>query len=318
MKVLATTGKEDIAVVYIADMGGGRRVEFVESVQPPIPREEKWVLIVSTLYGCPVRCLLCDAGSHYRGKLSVRDMIAQVDCMVLRRYPDRRVPAGKFKVQFARMGEPAFNGNVIGAMAELARRFEAPGLMPAVSTIAPAGCDRFFDRLLDIKRNLFGGRFQLQFSVHTTDPGLRDWLVPARKWDFERIAAYGERFFEPGDRKVALNFALAEGMPVEASELRRHFSPDIFLIKLTPVNPTLRARRSGIVSHIRPDEERYDIVDSLKAAGYEVILSIGELEENHIGSNCGQYVTEYGRSGETVENGYSYEPMEIETAPGSV
>ncbi len=310
MKVLATIGREDIAVVYIADTGAGRRVEFVESVQPPVPRDEKWVLIVSTLYGCPVRCRFCDAGSHYRGKLSARDMIAQVDCMVLRRYPDRRVPAGKFKVQFARMGEPAFNENVIDAMAELPKRFDAPGLMPAVSTIAPAGCGRFFDRLLDIKRNLFGGHFQLQFSIHTTDPDLRHWLVPARKWGFERIAAYGESFVEPGDRKVALNFALAERMPVDTEVLRRHFSPEHFVIKLTPVNPTLRARRSGIVSHIRPDEERYDIVDSLKGAGYEVIVSIGELEENHIGSNCGQYVTEYGRSGETVENGYSYELME--------
>lgn len=310
MKVLATTGREDIAVVYIADMGGGRRVEFVESVQPPIPRERKWVLIVSTLYGCPVRCRFCDAGSHYRGKLTARDMIAQVDYMVRRRYTDRRVPAGKFKVQFARMGEPAFNENVIDAMAELPKRYGAPGLMPAVSTIAPAGCGRFFDRLLEIKNGLFAGRFQLQFSIHTTDPALRDWLVPARKWSFERIAAYGERFFEPGDRKVALNFALAEGMSVDVAELHKHFSPDVFLVKLTPVNPTLRALRSGIVSHIRPDEERYEIVDSLRAAGYEVILSIGEIEENHIGSNCGQYVTEYGRSGKTVKDGYSYEPIE--------
>jgi 23S rRNA (adenine2503-C2)-methyltransferase len=310
MKLQATTGREDIAVVYIADMGGGRRIEFVESVQPPIPRERKWVLIVSTLYGCTVRCRFCDAGSHYRGKLSTRDMIAQVDYMVQRRYPDRKVPAGKFKVQFARMGEPAFNENVIDAMAELPKRYEAPGLMPAVSTIAPAGCGRFFDRLLETKNELFGGRFQLQFSIHTTDPDLRDWLVPASKWSFERIASYGERFFEPGDRKVALNFALAEGMPVDTGALLRHFSPGVFLVKLTPVNPTFQAQRNRVVSHIRPDEERYDIADSLRAAGYDVILSIGELEENHIGSNCGQYVTEYGRSRITVEDGYSYELLE--------
>jgi len=291
MKVLAKTGTEDIAVVYIAEMDGGRRIEFVESVQPPIPREEKWVLIVSTLYGCPVRCRFCDAGSHYRGKLPAREILAQIDYMVARRYPDKIVPAGKFKIQFARMGEPAFNEHVIEALAALPGRYEAPGLMPALSTIAPVGAERFFERLLAVKKELYGGRFQLQFSIHTTDRKMRDWLVPAPKWDFDRIASYGERFYESGGRKIALNFALAEGMPVDAAELRRHFSPDIFLIKLTPVNPTHRARRNEIVSHIRPDEERNAVVDSLREVGYEVIVSIGELAENHIGSNCGQYVS---------------------------
>lgn len=291
MKVIAKTGTEDIAVVYIADMGGERRIEFVESVQPPIPREKKWVLIVSTLSGCPVRCRFCDAGSHYRGKLSSREIFEQIDYMIDRRYADRRVPAGKFKIQFARMGEPAFNEHVIEALAELPERYDAPGLMPALSTIAPVGAERFFERLLAVKRNRYGGRFQLQFSIHTTDRKMRDWLVPAPKWEFEHIAAYGERFHEPGGRKIALNFALAEGMPVDAAALLRRFSPDSFLVKLTPVNPTFRAARNSVVSHIRPDRERYDVVDALREAGYEVIVSIGELEENRIGSNCGQYVS---------------------------
>ncbi len=51
MKITAKAGKEDIATVFIAEMDNGKLVEFVESVQPPIPREKKWVLIVSILYG---------------------------------------------------------------------------------------------------------------------------------------------------------------------------------------------------------------------------------------------------------------------------
>ena len=66
MKVLAKTGKDDLAVVYIAKTNSGKLIEFVESLQPPIPREKKWVLIVSTLFGCPVACRLCDAGSYYQ------------------------------------------------------------------------------------------------------------------------------------------------------------------------------------------------------------------------------------------------------------
>jgi 23S rRNA (adenine2503-C2)-methyltransferase len=65
MRVLVSTGREDIAVVYVAELEPGKQVEFVESLQPPLPREKKWVLIVSTLFGCPVQCLMCDAGGRY-------------------------------------------------------------------------------------------------------------------------------------------------------------------------------------------------------------------------------------------------------------
>ena len=69
MKITAKAGKEDIATVFIAEMDNGKLIEFVESVQPPIPREKKWVLIVSILYGCPIGCRFCDAGEYYMGKL---------------------------------------------------------------------------------------------------------------------------------------------------------------------------------------------------------------------------------------------------------
>ncbi len=51
MKVAASTGRDDIALVYIVELGSGRLVECVESVQPPLPRREKWVLLVSTMAG---------------------------------------------------------------------------------------------------------------------------------------------------------------------------------------------------------------------------------------------------------------------------
>ena len=44
MRVIAKTGNPEIATVYLAEMGPAKYVEFVESVQPPIPRSKKWVL----------------------------------------------------------------------------------------------------------------------------------------------------------------------------------------------------------------------------------------------------------------------------------
>lgn len=61
LKVLYKTEDRDIATVYLAEDNKGRMVEFVESIQPPYSRDEKWVLIVSILFGCPVNCRFCDA-----------------------------------------------------------------------------------------------------------------------------------------------------------------------------------------------------------------------------------------------------------------
>jgi 23S rRNA (adenine2503-C2)-methyltransferase len=68
VKVIALAGREDVAMVYVVDFGDDRLVECVESVQPPTPREDKWVLLVSTMFGCPIGCSMCDAGGHYLGK----------------------------------------------------------------------------------------------------------------------------------------------------------------------------------------------------------------------------------------------------------
>jgi 23S rRNA (adenine2503-C2)-methyltransferase len=298
LEIRHTTGDDELARVFVAQLADGSLVECVESVQPPVPRERKWVLIVSTLKGCPIGCPICDAGGDYRGQLTADEIAAQVEFLVRRRYPDGRVPIPKLKVQFARMGEPALNDAVLDALEQLPRRLEAPGLMPCISTVAPRGREQFFERLLRIKRRLYnGGRFQLQFSVHTTDDSARREAIPARTWSLERIAAFGDRFHEPGDRKLTLNFAPRQRTPLSPERLAELFSPERFLVKLTPINPTAAATRAGISGLIDPDDEAGGraIAERFEALGFETIVSIGALRENEIGSNCGMYVARLDR-----------------------
>ena len=307
MRVVASFGKEDLSTVYLGELSNGSVIEFVESVQPPVPRTEKWVLIVSTMCGCPVNCMMCDAGGDYRGSLSAEEMLEQIDYLVVKRFPDRVVPIPKFKVQFARMGEPALNRSVLEVLRVLPTRYKAHGLMPCISTIAPSGADSFFESLLEIKENLYSeGRFQLQFSVHTTDEELRNRLIPAKKWSLEKISAYGERFFREGDRKITLNFAPVRDVFFDGEVVRRLFSPCKFLIKITPINPTYSARANRLVSYIDSHRipEDYEDIEVLRDAGYDVLLSIGELEENRIGSNCGQFVMKYMNEGRKLKEGY--------------
>ncbi len=293
LRVTYKKGDEDLAYVYVACLAKGGEIEFVESIQPPLPREQKWVLIVSSLRGCPISCPICDAGGDYQGRLSADEILAQIDYLIRARYPDGKVPIPKLKIQFARLGDPALNDDVLDVLERLPELYDAPGTMPCISTIAPCGRDDFFERLLRVKDRLYPeGKFQMQFSMHTTDERLRNRLIPTKIWSFEQIADYGSRFVRANDRKIALNFATPVGFPLEASELIRYFDPRTFLIKLTPVNPTLSSRRNGLTGLIDPANP--DLCESVaaafKEAGYETILSIGEPRENEIGSNCGMYL----------------------------
>ena len=309
LHIIKKYGKEDLAYVYLAEFEKNKYIEFVESLQPPIPREKKWVLIISSSIGCPIKCKMCDAGGRFRGNLTAEQILAQVDHMVLPRYPDRIIPCEKFKVQFARVGEPSMNNAVLEALNIMRGRYHADGLMPCISTVAPRREFEFLEKLIEIKDRLYpDGRFQLQFSIHSTSEKIRNELMPISKLTIDEIARYGPRFVKANDRKITLNFALAQDFEVDTRRLFNIFSTDHFMIKITPLNPTYKAVENNYQSYISAVDldRRYDIVERLREYGFETLISIGENEENLIGSNCGQYIARHMRAGSKSEKSYIY------------
>jgi 23S rRNA (adenine2503-C2)-methyltransferase len=327
MKILAEYGRDDLAKVYVAQMREHLSseenhhkycVECVESMQPPFPREKKWVLIVSSMYGCPIHCRMCDAGGGFSGCLNVKEILAQIKFMVCRRFPEGKPHTAKFKIQFARMGEPSLNPAVLEALEQLVRLYNTPALHISVSSVAPrtTTSQTFFNKLLQIKNKYYQhGRFQLQFSVHTTDEQKRDELIPVRKWSLEKMASYGKRFFcsQQGDRKITLNFAPIVGYPIDVETIYHYFDPDVFLIKLTPVNPTFRSQETSLVSALDPNNPSSsdELIQLFRKRGYEVILSIGVLEENLIGSNCGQFIQRALNTDKRPKQSYQLERYSI-------
>ncbi len=306
MELLGKYGKEDLAILYIAKQDD-KIVEFVESIQPPVPREEKWVLIISTMYGCPIGCLMCDAGEYYHGKVSKEGMLEEIDYMINSRFPDGKISIPKFKIQFARMGEPTLNEHVLEALRELPSIYDAPGLMPCISTIAPKGSGKFLEELIEIKSKYYpNGRFQLQFSIHSTNEEERKkWMSP-NIWTLEKIASFGEKWYADGDRKITLNFAVAEDSEIDPDIILKHFNPEKYWIKLTPVNPTNKAIHNKLQSGITEENSELNpLVEEFKKRGFEASISIGEWEENDIGSNCGQFATKYQNDEVVIRENYT-------------
>ena len=73
------------------------------------------------------------------------------------------------------------------------------------------------------------------------------------------------------------------------------------------------AVKNGLSTHIDPyrPETGQAVAESLTEAGYDVVVSIGEVEENEIGSNCGQYVLKYMKSEMSLKDGYTYEVKQL-------
>ena len=306
MQIIGKYGKEDLALLYIAKIND-KLVEFVESVQPPLEREQKWVLIVSSSYGCPIGCKFCDAGTYFHGHMSAEEILSEIQYMTQLRYPDRNIRCEKFKIQFARMGEPALNLEVLKVLKKLPTLYNTPGLMPCISTVAPKNGKTFLSELITIKdQNYNLGNFQLQFSIHSTNEKRREKLMSSKIWSLEEISDYGKKWIKQGDRKITLNFALAEDSIVDIDILRQYFDPKLFFIKLTPLNPTNSALKNNLKSGItKENAESLKLVYELRKIGYNAIVSIGEWEENNIGTNCGQFATQLINGEISIKNNYT-------------
>ena len=296
LRIRRQSGRAGLAEVFVAETGTGY-VEFVDGLDPPKSRTEKWIVNVSTQSGCPVGCPYCDAGTQFAGNLSADEILAQVAWILDRHGRETASRCRKLKVHFSRMGEPALNPSVLEALRCLRELAPWPDVWACIATTAPRTASAFFRELSHLKDRFFPGRFQLQFSLNSTDPEERARLVPIPHWTFEEIASYGERFWRPGDRKVVLNFALARHVSFEPEVLLAHFEPRVFAVKLTPVNPTARGSANGFTTVLRTKEGEgllSHAVRRLASAGFDVILSVGDPGEDEVGSNCGQAVLAAG------------------------
>jgi 23S rRNA (adenine2503-C2)-methyltransferase len=79
------------------------------------------------------------------------------------------------------------------------------------------------------------------------------------------------------------------------------------LYSRTPINPTYKAYDNDFKSLIKADKIDHDIANNLKKAGYRVIVSVGDLEENLIGSNCGQFLMTHLKALKKLKDGYTKE-----------
>lgn len=263
-----------------------------------MPLSEKWVITISTQYGCSMGCKFCDVPKVGKGlNASLNDLTNQL-IEGLKLHPEIE-STKRLNLHYARMGEPTFNFDVINHATQLHKIVKPyignSMIHPVISTMLPKSNKRLMEFLQDwceIKNYTYRGDAGLQFSINSTDDNQRNEMFSGNSLTLDDIAEIGRLLPDPKGRKYALNFALADEYIIEAKKLVSLFNPDKFMVKLTPLHRTKSCNDNGIITtdgyeSFTPYKK---IENDLKDVGFDVIVFIPSYDEDLGLITCGNAI----------------------------
>lgn len=276
-------------------MGLTKEINGVEHTDL-LPLEDKWVITISTQYGCSMNCKFCDAPKVGPGiNATFHDLINQVK-LGLSLHPEVK-STKRLNLHYARMGEPTYNDMIIPATYYLKAHFKYLNshFHPVISTMMPK-------HNIDLKRFLIDwmryknidGDAGLQLSINTTDENIRKDLMP-HTMTLKEISKMMKEVLKvsgnPEGRKITLNFALTEN-EVDGKILSELFDPKYYICKLTPMHMTTACKDRGLET-----KDGYtafapykDVEENLKANGFDVIVFVPSKEEDESRITCGNVI----------------------------
>lgn len=273
-------------------MGLSRDITRVEHTKI-LPLTEKWVITISTQYGCSIGCEFCDVPKVGAGRnATFNDLIRQV-ITGIKLHPEIGW-TNRLNIHYARMGEPTFNPNILDATKWLKTHIDPEyKIHPVVSTMMPRKNEwlkTFIHMWMRIKNRLLRGEAGLQISINSTNEKERARLSNWKGCTIKEIGRIMEGII-PNGRKITLNFPIAD-YEIDPRVLLEYFSPEDYIIKLTPMHKTATAVANGIKTE--GDYTNYYPYDkhekALKAAGYDVLVFIASEYEDLGRITCGNAI----------------------------
>lgn len=275
--------------------------------QATMPLSEKWVITVSTQYGCPQKCTFCDVPNlPFKGNASFDDLKLQVYAAINLfkvKYTDR------LNLHFARMGEPVLNDHVFEFAKWLHTNklqfqnetgLRAEVIHPVLTTSLPIKFKKLEERIQDwctIKNEVYSGQAGLQFSINSTDESQRRQMFGGDSLSLVDFAQIAKNLPPPLSRKYCLNFAYSTDFIIDAPLLRELFDPAHFMVKITPIHNNQACRKNGIetiggYSTYHP-YQKPEL--ALKKEGFDVLVFVPSLDEEDGLVTCGNLVLGGGK-----------------------
>lgn len=256
-----------------------------------LPLTKKWVITISSQYGCSMKCNFCDVPKVGVGlNANTGDLLGQV-LAGMSLHPEI-TESDRLNIHFARMGEPTWNKDVLDAAKILKQMFDRDyHVHPVVSTMMPVGNFGLHDFLKEwvfIKNVIYGGNAGLQLSINSTNEDERQEMFGGNALSLDSISNLMKQLKPPVGRKYTLNFAVAD-YDVNANLLAELFDPEHFIIKLTPMHKTTTAIENDIktVGDYTTIAPYLELEQSLKDVGFDVLVFIASAAEDLGRITCG-------------------------------
>lgn len=264
-----------------------------------MPLKEKWVVTISTQYGCNSGCKFCDVPKVGKGiNATYNDIKGQIET-ALSLHPEVEWTK-RLNIHYARMGEPSWNPDVLRVtydLHEIVRPYLGNSLIhPVFTTMCPNKNKKLVSMLQewtnDIKNDKFRGDAGLQLSINSTNDAQRNDMFSGNALSLKEISDIVRDLPMPVGRKYALNFALADNYEVDAKKLRELFSPEKCMVKITPLHLTHSCEENHIVtsggytSFVPYQKAEKDLID----AGFDVLVFVPSMEEDEGRITCGNAI----------------------------
>lgn len=268
-----------------------------------MPLSEKWVVTVSTQYGCQMKCTFCDVPKvQWKGNVPFEDLQAQL-YNAIGLFPETRYTE-RLNLHFARMGDPIFNDAVFEFSRHLARNkrqihrdtgLRVEVIHPVLTTSLPRALKSLERRIMDwcdIKNDLYDGQAGLQFSINSTNEDQRREMFSGMSLTMEEFGVIADRMPDPVSRKYCLNFAFSTDFEIDAEKVRRLFDPEKFMIKITPIHNNNACRENGIetVGGYETFAPYSAAEQALIAAGFDVLVFVPSIDEEQGLVTCGNAI----------------------------
>lgn len=198
----------------------------IESVLYKYPTyEERTVLCISTMCGCPMGCRFCGTGDYFVRSLSAEEIVGQAT-YILETQIEGVDPTSikKLQIMVMSMGEPALNKALEQAFEVLYAKYPNAALL--ISSSGPK-VDYAWIREMSARIPTVG----LQFSIHESTDEARDKLIPfKKKMNLREISAEGRAWHEATGRKPYFNYCAHEGNDTydDVDRLFWLFDPEIW------------------------------------------------------------------------------------------
>ena len=284
-----------------------------------MPLSEKWVITLSTQYGCPMKCTFCDVPNiKFAGNATFEDLKQQF-YNAISLFPDVKYTE-RLNIHFARMGDPIFNTAVFEFSKWLIRNkrqikldtgLSIEVIHPVLTTSLPKAFKKLEERILEwaeIKNEDYNGQAGFQFSINSTDEAQRSEMYRDMQTSLEDFAKIADKLPMPVSRKYCLNFAFSTDFVIDAKKVKRLFDPEKFMCKITPIHNNTACTENGIKTiggydswkpYQKPEED-------LKAEGFDVLVFVPSIDEEDGLVTCGNLIL----GGSTLK--YNEEEIKIE------